>query len=90
MQTNPTPGRTNDAQDRTAERTLLARVLDLHPTHLTLEELLLDQGAEDDGAARDRVSRAVRDLTAAGLLRIDGGSILPTRAAVRAAEISEP
>jgi len=67
---------TNDAQDRRAERAVLARVLELHPTHLTVEELLLDQGAEDDGVIRDGIDRAIRDLAAAGLLRLGGGSIM--------------
>jgi hypothetical protein len=31
--------------------------------------------------------RAIRDLVADGLLRIDGGSIMPTLAAIRAEEI---
>ena len=90
MQTNPIEDRTTDAEDRRTERAILARVLVLHPTHLTLEELMLDQGAEDDGALRDGLERAVRELTAAGLLRPDGGSIQPTRAAVRAEELSGP
>lgn len=87
MQNNPIGGRTTDAEDRRTERAVLSRVVDLHPTHLTLEELLLDQGAEDQGPLREGLERAIRDLTAAGLLRLDGESILPTRAALRAEEI---
>ncbi|MBS1861212.1 MAG: hypothetical protein JSS68_05805 [Actinobacteria bacterium] len=88
MQTNPIGGRTTEAEDHRTERAVLSRVVDLHPTHLTLEELLLDQGAEDQGSLREGLERAIRDLTAAGLLRLDGESILPTRAALRAEEIA--
>jgi hypothetical protein len=82
MQTNPIGGRATDAENRGIEHAILARVVGLHPTNLTLEELLLDQDAEDEGPAREELERAFRDLTAAGLLSVDGESILPTRAAL--------
>ncbi|HEX4215112.1 MAG TPA: hypothetical protein VIA06_17465 [Candidatus Dormibacteraeota bacterium] len=46
------------------------------PTLLTLGDLAMEVRPED------AVGRAVRDLVAVGLLRRDGDSILPTRAAV--------
>jgi hypothetical protein len=87
MQDNPIPGQTNDAQARTAEAATLGRVLWLHPTHLTEEELLLNLLAQD-GPTRYRFERAIRDLVADGLLRIDGSSIVPTLAALRSDQVS--
>ena len=49
---------------------------------LTTSDLILE--LED----ADAVTRAVRDLTAAGLLRREGESVLPTLAAVRFDQIS--
>jgi hypothetical protein len=85
MQPNPIPGGTNDAQDGAAEAATLDRVLWLHPTHLTERELLLVLFAE--GAEVDAYERATRDLVSVGLLRREGGSILPTLAAIEAGEI---
>jgi hypothetical protein len=87
MQDNPIAGQTNDAQDSAAEAATLDRVLWLHPTHLTEGELLVNLFA-DDGPRREMFERAIRDLVADGLLRIDGDSILPTLAALRSEEIS--
>jgi hypothetical protein len=54
-----------------------------HPALLTGEELcrelLVDR---QDFSQTDAHDRAVRDLIAAGLLRREGDSIIPTRAAV--------
>jgi hypothetical protein len=75
---------TNQSEDTRVESALLQRVLDLHPTRMTDEELVRDlNGEEVDFAARDSVERAIRELTGAGLLhRTDDGLITPTRAAL--------
>jgi hypothetical protein len=86
MQDNPIRGQTNDAEDSAAEAAVLDRVLWLHPTHLTEAELLLNLFA-DGGPRRESLERAIRDLVADGLLRIDGCSIVPTLAALRSEEI---
>lgn len=88
MQDNPIPGQTNDARDRRTEAAVLSRVLELHPTHLTGRELSLDLGGDTISAADESYERAIRDLVGAGLLRIDGESVVPTIAAVRSEEIS--
>jgi hypothetical protein len=88
MQDNPIAGRTNDARDRAAEAATLDRVLWLHPTHLTEGELLLNLSAGAAGALRESFERAIHDLVAGGLLRVDGESILPTLAALRSQEIA--
>ncbi len=62
---------------------VLSHVLLEHPALLTGEELrrelLVDR---QDFSQTDAHDRAVRDLIAAGLLRREGDSIIPTRAAV--------
>jgi hypothetical protein len=75
---------TNQSEDARVESALLQRVLDLHPTRMTDDELVRDlNGEEVDFAARDSVERAIRELIGAGLLhRTDDGLITPTRAAL--------
>ena len=75
---------TNQSEDTRVESALLQRVLDLHPTRVTADELVRDlAGEEADFAARDSVERAIRELTGAGLLhRTDDDFVTPTRAAL--------
>jgi hypothetical protein len=75
----PTPAE----EDAKTERTVLMRVLTLHPTHLTMPELateVLDD--PNDFAEGDALARAVRDLGIAGLVRMNGVVVAPTRAAL--------
>jgi hypothetical protein len=85
MQDNPIPGETTDARDRRHEAVVLARILWLHPTHLTERELLVSLLAE--GPEVDAYERATRDLVSVGLLRLEGDSILPTLAAIESGEL---
>lgn len=72
--------RHEDAQDR---RSVLFRVLALHPTHLTSAELVREISAEAEGFDEaDDIERAIRDLVGAGLLNRVAGTIAPTRAAL--------
>ena len=66
----------NRNADHRVQRAVLGLVLDEHPALLTLGDLMMEVVPED------AVGRAVRDLTAIGLLRREGGSVLPTRAAL--------
>ena len=62
---------------------VLRETLDLYPEVLTLDELVREQtfgSAEFED--RDRIERAVRDLTAVGLLQQVGPLVIPTRSAV--------
>jgi hypothetical protein len=69
-----------DARDR-AE--VLREVLGLYPETLTLEELIRELTvASTEFSEHDRIQRAVRDLTAGGLLHRNGDLVFPTRAAV--------
>jgi hypothetical protein len=72
------------------QRVVLTHVLALHPTHLTVPELVreLDDGSETF-AASDSVERAVRDLTGIGLLHCPGGLVVPSHAAIRFDQLSE-
>jgi hypothetical protein len=84
---------TNEAEDARLESVLLGRVLDLHPTRVTTDELVRDlTGAEDDFAARDGIERAIGELVRAGLLHpvADDGFVTPTRPAVRLGELLGP
>ena len=58
-------------------------VFRIHPEVMTLEELIRELTvASRDFSEHDRIQRAVRDLTAGGLLHRIGELVLPTRAAV--------
>ncbi|HVV91421.1 MAG TPA: hypothetical protein VHB53_13070 [Solirubrobacterales bacterium] len=83
---------TTEDDDTRLESVLLRRVLDLHPTRVTADELILDlTGSEPDFAARDGVERAIGELVRAGLLHpADDGFVTPTRAAVRLGELLGP
>lgn len=66
-----------EREDELVQGAVLALLLREHPTQLTDDDLALEVGQDD--ATR----RATADLIAVGLLRRDGGSVLPTRAALR-------
>ena len=68
--------------DQGTQGAVMALVLAEHPTQLTLGDLMME--IEDE----DAVARAVRDLVAVGLLRREGGSVLPTRAAIHFDRVS--
>jgi hypothetical protein len=67
-----------------AEQAVLALLLEVHPAHLSLDEVVRElTDRPDDFAPRDRVNNAVRDLVAAGLVHRHGAFVFATRAAVR-------
>lgn len=81
---------TNDGDDARLEAVLLQRLLDLHPTRVTTDELVRDlTGTDDDFAARDGIERAIVELSRAGLVHPVGadGFVTPSRAAVRLGEL---
>jgi hypothetical protein len=65
-----------ERDDLRTQAGLITFALSEHPELLTLYDVLLEMGD------RDEVRRATRDLIAVGLLRREGDSILPTRAAL--------
>ena len=66
----------NRNADAAAQRAVLSLVLHEHPALLAASEV------EREIGPGDAVERAMRDLTGVGLLRREGASILPTRAAL--------
>lgn len=80
--------RTTSEEDRSCEAAVLHHVLALHPTPLTLTDIVRELGGEDFGR-RDAVERAVRDLVGSGLMHRGGSLVLPSRAALRFEELSE-
>jgi hypothetical protein len=80
--------RTTWAEDEGVESAVLRQLLDLHPMHLTLAELMRELGGDGGSFAdRDAVERAVRDLAAVGLLHKGADFVTPTRAALRFSEL---
>lgn len=76
------------AQDESVESAVLRHLLDLHPTRLTVAEVVREVGGDHgDFAERDAVERAVRDLAAAGLLHRADDFVTPTRATLRLSEL---
>jgi len=74
---------TTAAFDDRDQAAVLQEVLFIYPEVLTHDELARQMTfAPDAFAQRDRIERAVRDLTAAGLLHQVGPLVLPTRTAV--------
>lgn len=85
---DPTWSQADDpaSEDRRTERAVLALLIDQHPTRLRTDELPLALDAKDF-AEKDAIARAVRELTAVGLIQIDGELAGPTRAALRFEEL---
>lgn len=80
--------RTPIEDDAAIEAAVLRQVLALHPVQITFGELLREVAADPERFAEcDAVERAVRDLTAAGLLHRSGDVLLPSRAALRCDEL---
>jgi hypothetical protein len=70
-------------EDAREERRVLREVLSYYPSSFTLEELIRELTVcSVELADRDAIERAVRDLTAGGLLHQMDALVLPTRAAV--------
>lgn len=62
--------------DAASQRAVLSLVLHEHPAILASDEV------EREVGSGDATERAMRDLTGVGLLRREGVSVLPTRAAL--------
>jgi hypothetical protein len=72
--------------DEAWQLAVLSLVLSLHPERLSPDELRREMTAAGESA--DAHDRAVCDLVGSGLLRRDGDSVVPTRAAVRFAALN--
>lgn len=75
-------------EDARIEAAVLRQLLALHPIHLTLDEVVREIAGQDgEFRLQDAVKRAVRELTAAGLVHRSGEVVLPSRAALRFDEL---
>ena len=82
--------RTPDKDDAIIQAAVLRQLLALHPVQLTLGELVREITADaDEFSQTDAVERALRELTAAGLVHHSGDAIRPSRAALRFEELFE-
>lgn len=77
MHDQPSP-RSTEREDESTQSAVLSLVLNEHPAQLTICEVSREV-AEGEG---DSPERAIRDLVGVGLLRCEGASVLPTRAAL--------
>lgn len=77
------------AQDTRDEREAYCHIMESQPATLRVSDLIRELAEGEDFAHRDRVERAIHELTNAGLLFRHGGAVLPTRAATRAYELLE-
>jgi len=79
-----------DRDDRIIQHSLLVHLTVEHPIQLTEDELIRELASEPDAfGPRDRVQQAIRDLVRIGLLHRHGSFVLPTRAALHAADLYE-
>lgn len=71
-----------DEMQTQVERAVLEEILELHPDHLTVPELIqkMALGREED----EPITHSVRDLRCSGLVRCIGEVVVPTHAALRA------
>jgi hypothetical protein len=74
--------------DAQLEAAVLSQILFLHPTQVTLEELIREVADDPEGfAERDAIERAASDLARTGLLHRSGDFVIPSRAALRFSEL---
>lgn len=77
-------------EDESMESVVLRQLLELHPTRLTIAELVRELDSDGGSfAGRDAVERAVRELAAVGLLHKGTDFVTPTRAALRFNELAD-
>ncbi len=70
-------------EDTRIESAILALLLEEHPIHLTMDELVLVLHADPErGDPTDAALRAVRELVGAGLVHREGRFLAPSRAAL--------
>ena len=72
------------------ERAVIEEALFLHPQHLARGEFVRKMTIRPDDPGRsDDVTEAINGLERSGLLRDHAGTVVPTHAAVRFAELFE-
>lgn len=84
-ESNPTDRERDPApKDAKVERAALAFLIDRHPDRLTIPQVSRAMNAKPGGGSEpgDAVERAIRELVGAGLVRCEGGYVVPTGAAL--------
>jgi hypothetical protein len=66
---------------------VLLTVLELHPEHLTVAELVSKVAGDREPSEGEPIKQAISDLRGSRLLRYTGDVVEPTHAAVRASEL---
>ncbi len=80
--------RTTREEDKVFEAAVLQQVLAIHPTPVTLIELVDEIAGKGCGfAQRDAIERATHQLAGCGLLHRNEALVLPSRAAIRFDEL---
>lgn len=77
----------NADEDACDQQAAYIHIMECQPATLRVSDLIRELAGGDDFAHRDRVERAIHELTNVGLLFRHGGAVLPTRAASRAYEL---
>lgn len=70
---------------RQFEFVALIEIVELHPSHLTPDELISRLSGRRD--EKKELTAAIRKLKGSGLLRYSGDAVAPTHAALHAAEL---
>lgn len=79
-----------ERDDRIVQHSVLLHLTLEHPIQLTEADVIRELASDpDEFGPRDRVQRAIRDLVRIGLLHRHGSFVLPTRAALHAADLYE-
>lgn len=84
----PIPTRSPAETEDQMQAVVLAHLIGWLPAQLTIEEIVRElAGDSSEFGPCDRIRNAVRDLTRVGLARANGSVIIPTRTAIRYAEL---
>jgi hypothetical protein len=75
--------------DLRLENALLTEIVSQHPNHLTQEELVTRMEDCPTGTDRIAILDSLQELKRSGLIRLNGGVVEPTFAALRAAVVFE-
>ena len=76
------------AEDARVEAAALRRLLELHPAHVSIEELTRELGADPEAFdQRDAIERALRELAGSGLVHRNRDFVFPSLAALRFSEL---
>lgn len=79
-----------DVDDKRLEAAVLEHLIFNRDAHLTQDELIRElSGTDDQFGLRDGFTRAIRDLVGMGILHRLGKFVIPSRAAIRQAELHE-